>query len=247
MRLHQIIQKPLQRWGLEVRKTRLPYPEISDTDRRLMAEYAPYTMTSEARQWSMLSAVRHVDAAGVSGDIVECGVWKGGLVMLAKAGRGILPSINRNFYLFDTFAGMTRPSKDDLNPFGEPPEQDYDAQWKGDHSEWCYASLKEVQTNFHRTGLMDETVIFREGDVAATLRAPPLPESIAVLRLDTDWYESTKIELEVLYPLLSSGGILILDDYGCWLGQRKAVDEYFAGHPLMMWPVDWTCRAAVKT
>jgi hypothetical protein len=73
-----------------------------------------------------------------------------------------------------------------------------------------------------------------------------LPTSIAILRLDTDWYESTKIELEILYPLLQPGGILIIDDYGYWSGSRKAVDEYFEGKTPFMFQVDSDCRMIVK-
>jgi hypothetical protein len=73
-----------------------------------------------------------------------------------------------------------------------------------------------------------------------------LPEQISILRLDTDWYTSTKIELEVLYKKLVKGGILIIDDYGHWQGARKAVDEYFKNKNIWLHYVDYTCRYIIK-
>ena len=86
-----------------------------------------------------------------------------------------------------------------------------------------------------------------QGDVAETLlESKNLPEKIAILRLDTDWYESTRIELERLYPLLEPGGVLIIDDYGHFDGARKAVDEYFKAERPWMHYVDYTCRLILK-
>lgn len=83
--------------------------------------------------------------------------------------------------------------------------------------------------------------------VEDTLNDEPAPQQISVLRLDTDWYESSLVELEILYPRLSVGGVLIIDDYGKWLGQKRAVDEYFEGRPPYLFPVDKGCRMAIKT
>jgi predicted O-methyltransferase YrrM len=96
-----------------------------------------------------------------------------------------------------------------------------------DETGWCYASLDQVSQNFAAAGLSTKTSHFVKGDVMETLK-DNLPEQISVLRLDTDWYESTRFELEVLYPRLSKGGVLIIDDYGHWSGSRKATDEYFS-------------------
>jgi O-methyltransferase len=117
------------------------------------------------------------------------------------------------------------------------------------HNDWCYASLDDVKANFRNAGLLDDNIIFVQGDVAVTLEVPNnLPERIATLRLDTDWYESTKKELQILYPRLSVGGVLIIDDYGYWAGAREAVDEYFKGcnnRPFLVYN-DYTGRAGVK-
>ena len=130
---------------------------------------------------------------------------------------------------------------------GVKAKERYVQSLRGDHSEWCYASLDEVKANFRARGLLSQAV-FVEGDVLKTLKdRSNLPERISVLRLDTDWYESTRAELEVLYPRLQVGGVIIVDDYGYWGGAKKAVDEYFTKHPKpLLHYVDHTGRMGVK-
>jgi len=98
----------------------------------------------------------------------------------------------------------------------------------------------------HRVSVREIHLV--EGDVAQTL-THTVPETIALLRLDTDWYESTRIGLEVLYPRLAVGGVCILDDYGHWQGARKAVDDYFEalGHRPYMHTIDYSGRVFIKT
>jgi len=98
---------------------------------------------------------------------------------------------------------------------------------QADSNAWDFATLDEVRRNFIRFDLLDESIKFIVGDVRKTLLEDDLPGSISLLRLDTDFYDSTLIEMQVLWPRLVPGGILILDDYGHWDGARKAVDEYF--------------------
>jgi hypothetical protein len=118
----------------------------------------------------------------------------------------------------------------------------------GDHNEWFYSPLDEVQANMRRTGLAPERFEFVRGRVEDTIPAR-LPERIALLRLDTDWYESTRHELIHLFPLLEPGGVLIVDDYGAWEGARRAVDEYFdeTGTKILLSRIDETGRIGVKT
>ena len=231
-----LIQASLRVVGLELRRARHNYAEVTPQERAVMKRFSVYTMTPEARQWSMLQAIEYVDRCQIPGAIVECGVWRGGLMMLAKAA-GSTP---RDFYLFDTFDGMPPPEAVDTAPDGTPAAAQY-------RPGWCRASLDEVRDNFRRHGLLDDRVIFRKGPVEETLKAFPLPEAIAVLRLDTDWYASTKIELEKLYPRLSPGGVLIIDDYGSWMGQKRAVDEYFGGRLPLLTPIDWAARVAIRS
>jgi predicted O-methyltransferase YrrM len=167
-------------------------------------------------------------------------------MLLAKALCEKSP-LRRNFYLFDTFAGMSEPTDADMTRHGRSAVALYDHYQKPTHSEWCYASLEDVRENFRANGQLDSSVNFVKGKVEETLLDPKnLPQSIALLRLDTDFYESTKAELEILYPRLVSGGVLILDDYGHWEGARKATDEYFQGSRPLLVRLDQTARLAIK-
>lgn len=204
------------------------------------------SMASAERLFATVMACRYVCEHAIEGDFVECGVWRGGNALIAAdVFRRLAPA--RKVYLFDTFAGMTEPTAADVSRGGAGAQEQYREMSKDDHNEWCYASLEEVQASFRARELLPQAV-FVQGDVAQTLRdAQRLPARISVLRLDTDWYESTRLELELLYPLLQPGGVLTVDDYGYWGGARKAVDEYFAARarPFFHY-VDHTARTAIK-
>jgi len=215
-----------------------PYAEATPEEMTLVKKYRPYTMTGSQRQWTLLKALHYVEANEIPGDIVECGVWRGGnMMMLAEASQGS----DRKLWLYDTFEGMPEASAFDVNVLGQTGEERRSAD-----SQWCLASRQEVEANFNRYGLLNDRLVFRQGMVEDTLKNEPLPERIAILRLDTDFYESTKIELELLYPLLQPGGVLIIDDYGLWKGSKKAVDEYFGDRKPLLVPVDYTARYAIK-
>ena len=203
--------------------------------------------SSEERLFATIMACQHVVQTAIEGDFVECGVWRGGnSIIAANVFKRMAPE--RAVWLFDTFAGMTAPTEVDINFRGESAEAKFRQNQREDHNEWCYSPLEEVKGNFEKVGLLGTNLRFIQGDVSKTLATGNhLPEKISVLRLDTDWYESTKIELEVLFPRLSKGGILILDDYGHWGGSRKAVDEYFKTNvrPFFQY-IDHTARAGVK-
>ncbi len=209
----------------------------------------PYTMTSPLRLSSFISAVDYVHGSGVEGSVVECGVWKGGSCMAAMRQLRALGDTDREIYLFDTFEGMSEPTKLDINHYGVNASQEYD-NWKENTEEvdiMCYAGLDEVKANVGTVGYPPDKVHYVRGKVEDTL-PENAPEKIAILRLDTDWYESTKCELEALWPRLQPGGVIIIDDYGFWEGARKAVDEYLAKHNihLLLFRVDGTGRMATK-
>jgi hypothetical protein len=199
------------------------------------------TMASPSRLVATIAACKY--ALTLEGDFVECGVWRGGNSIAARLIFDEARS-GKLVWLFDTFAGMTAPTAEDTTSFSEKPAAEtFRERQADDHNEWCYASLEDVQRNFP-TSL--ERVRFVKGDVIETLKGE-LPEKIAVLRLDTDFYESTKAELEALYPRLVKGGVLIIDDYGHWDGARRAVDEYFANVPRPFFHAsDYTGRIGVK-
>lgn len=207
------------------------------------------TKVSDERLWATLMACKHAIDRSIDGDFVECGVWRGGNALLAAAMLK-LHGVRKKVYLFDTFEGMTAPTDDDRTVHhGIPAAERFHREQRAGYNEWCYASLDDVRNNFQKADLLSDNVIFVKGDVARTLDIDAnLPSTIAMLRLDTDWYESTKKELDTLYPRLTPGGVLIIDDYGHWAGAKKAADEFFAKHgnrPFLQY-TDYTGRVGVK-
>ena len=240
------IKRFVGRFGFELRPA-ASIPEASSDDWRFINAAKPYTMTSTECLWSTLIAVRHVVRNRIAGAFVECGVWRGGQAALAAHGFQSESDL-RDIWLFDTFAGMTKPTDVDVNVFGKSSMKAYEAGRKGEINTWAYASLEEVRGTLGRTGYPADKLHFVKGPVEQTLRAQPLPDRIAILRLDTDWYESTLDELNILYPRLEAGGILMIDDYGHYAGARKAVDEYFRAQgtfPLLQ-PIDNSARIFVR-
>lgn len=220
------------------------YPD----DVRAIIDFArPYTMTSPQRLAALIDAARHVAARGIAGDVVECGVWKGGSSIAAMRALLAAGDTTRDFYLYDTFEGMSEPTEHDREAGGGAAAADMLAVADKSEVVWAFAGLDEVRANVARAGYPAERVHFVQGKVEDTIPAT-IPERIAILRLDTDWYESTAHELEHLYPRLVPGGVLIIDDYGHWEGARKAVDEYFArdAQPLLLNRIDYTGRMAIK-
>ena len=199
-------------------------PETTAADRALLARIAPYTMSLPVTQWALVQAIRHIERQGVEGDFVECGVWRGGNLIIART---LLPA-TRQVWAFDTFEGMTAPTEHDAK-FGSALDADdkFRKTAANGYVDWCYASIDDVRQNLATTGCSDGVRLVK-GDVRQTLlQDENLPEKIAILRLDTDFYDSTKVELEQLFPRVSNGGVVIVDDYGVWAGAKKAVDEYF--------------------
>lgn len=182
---------------------------------------SPYTMTSLKRMERLYESVIYINENNIDGAYVECGVYKGGSIMnMALIQLNYTKKVH--IYLYDTFEGMTPQTAYDINHRGVSA-----SRILKNPSKMCICSLEQVKKNVSLTGYPQEFLHYRKGDVAVTLNQE-IPEKISLLRLDTDWYESTKIELEVLYPRLVKGGVLILDDYGYWRGARRATDDYFS-------------------
>ena len=243
-------------------------------------EVRHYTMTSPERGYALYQAVRYLCKSGLAGDIVECGVWRGGSCMLAaktllacaRAGEGVggeppgtarpaandvtagekpPGTTNRRIWLYDTFAGPTEPTDADKIAWsGRGVRERWEADRRGEATNftWWAVARDQVAANMLASGWPEAQTLLVEGDVLHTLEIRR-PVRIALLRLDTDWYESTARELAVLYPLLVPGGVLIIDDYGHFEGARRAVDEYFSpasGRHILLNRVDYTGRIGVK-
>ncbi len=221
----------------------LPH-DFSDREVQIYVKVRPYTMTTPERVVSLVRAIVHVVCNDLPGAIVECGVYKGGSMMAAALALIDADAADRDLCLYDTFAGMTEPGEHD----GAWEKKMWGEHQTGDHNEWAFGgSAEQITQRLVDVGYARELLHLVEGDILETLPRHS-PEQIALLRLDTDFYESTRHELEHLYPKLVPGGILIIDDYGVFQGTRKAVDEYFAanGPAPFLSRIDADARLVVK-
>lgn len=227
---------------------------ISATDLHIIECVRPYTMTSLLRIQACIEATRYCVRRGVPGAFVECGVWRGGSVLAMILTFKELGVSDRDIWLYDTFEGMTAPTEHDVSPFEAPALKTWQESQNQQTRAWDFFFRPEVfneemvRKMLLSTGYPAERLHFVKGSVEQTLPQQS-PDKLALLRLDTDWYESTRHELEHLYPLLSDGGVLIIDDYGHWEGCRRAVDEYFStgtARPVLLNRIDYTGRIAIK-
>lgn len=215
----------------------------------IIRKVRPYTMTSPERLFALIETVKYVVSNNIPGSFVECGVWKGGSMMAIAETLHQLKVTDRQLYLYDTFAGMPPPTAEDKNYSEETAAAMLlkESDVKEESVVWAYSNLAEVKANISQVAYPANNIHYIEGDVLQTIPAND-PGQIALLRLDTDWYESTRHEMIHLYPKLISKGVLIIDDYGYWKGSRKAVDEYMAAHhlSLLLNRIDDTGRSAIK-
>ena len=228
----KLVRKALAPRGM--RELPLKYPQdFSPETRALWDKVSPYTMTSQARVANLERAVRYIVENNIGGDFVECGVGAGGSMMAVAFVLRSLGIEDRRLLLYDTFEGMARPTAEDISILGKPATRKYERKTKDGECTWHNFPLDDVRANMARTQYPSEITFFHKGLVQDTL---PLNDSseIALLRLDTNLYESTVVECAQLIPKLKSGGVLIIDDYFRWLGQQKAVDEYLQGAGLRM-------------
>ena len=213
---------------------------------RIYEKCNEYSMTSKERKYALYQAVKYIVNNNIKGDFVECGTWKGGSCMIIAETLKEMKQLNRKIYVYDTFEGMPKPTEEDyrLSDHHDTLE-DWEKFTKEDAVGWVGIPLEEVKTNMYSTDYPKENIIFVKGKVEDTI-PKTMPKEIALLRLDTDWYESTKHELEQMYPLLVKNGVLIIDDYGTLAGSKKATDEYFKEGKILLNRIDCAGRIVVK-
>lgn len=229
------------------------YAGIVDTDLALIEAVSPYTMTGWQRIHALIEAVRYCTRRGLPGAFAECGVWRGGSVLAMILVLQELGIDDRDIWLYDTFEGMTAPTEHDISPLEAPALKTWRDSQVRHEQPWSTLFKPEVfneesvRAMLLSTGYPEARLHFIRGSVEETLPAH-MPQKMALLRLDTDWYESTRHELTHLYPRLEIGGVLIIDDYGHWAGCKRAVDEYLAQQSptLLLNRIDYTGRIAVK-
>ncbi|MDO8431599.1 MAG: TylF/MycF/NovP-related O-methyltransferase [Candidatus Binatus sp.] len=209
-----------------------------------------HTMVSFHRLASLWAQVRYLDRYSLAGSMVECGVWKGGAAgLMALAHLHDRSRADRDLHLFDSWEGLPEPRAERdgqraldyasghasgaLKPIGQ-----------------CVSSMQEVSDLLEsKIGYPRDLLHYHKGWFQETLAAggASLGE-ISLLRLDGDWYDSTKICLEELYPRVTKHGVVVIDDYGHWAGCRTAVDEFIAtlAAPIILHRVDYSCRYWIK-
>jgi O-methyltransferase len=236
---------------VETAKGDLQFPDISDAFfMEAAGKVLPHTRTFGAgaeAPWALYQSIEYLVRNRIPGDIVECGVWSGGSMLLAALALQHFGDTSRRIWLYDTFAGNPRPEAVDARWDGVPalPTWEHYQQTGG---RWCFGGTQEhVRRVVTSSGYPAEQFVFVEGLVEDTLPAQR-PDTIGLLRLDTDLYRSTLHELVHLYPLLSPGGILMIDDYGAFQGARLATDQFIEQNQLKLFlsRIDSSVRLAVK-
>jgi hypothetical protein len=247
--MKKIVAGLIQKMNYELIKTGKNDPRFVDFEalhHSIWDLVKAHTMTSKERIYGLIEAVKYISKHKIEGDFVECGVWKGGSMMAIARTLLSLGEASRKLLLYDTFEGMSEPGKEDVDFKNLDAKRQLEKSDKNSHV-WAYSPLENVQKNIASTKYPQNKILYIKGKVEDTIPAT-LPDEIALLRLDTDWYESTKHELIHLFPRLQKGGVLIIDDYGFWKGARKAVDEYLEENNvrILLTRMDNTGRIAIK-
>ncbi len=204
--------------------------QVNYKDSLLKDVVRPNTMTSSGKVYELDQSLEKVVSENIPGDYIECGTYRGGLAAL-MLDNILYNNLDKKLWVYDTFQGMSEPSTVDVSTKNENAVSTFNAtkNTTTGYADWCKATIDIVQSTL---SLVDNSYEDRAnliiGKVEDTLRHEiNIPQKISLMRLDTDWYESTKIELEKFYHRLSIGGIIIIDDYRLWQGQKLAVDEFF--------------------
>lgn len=219
--------------------------DYDDLIRRMVEVSRPFTLTSHERVAALVQSVRYVTGAGVPGAFVECGVWRGGSALVMIETLLALGVTDRDVWLYDTFwIDMPPPSEADVDVFGNTAEELLAAAHS--HGGYRNGTAESVRQLLTGTGYPADRIHIVEGLVEETIPGT-VPEEIALCRLDTDFYESTAHEMRHLLPRIPEGGVLLVDDYGHFLGSQRAVDEYLEslGASVLLQRIDFTGRLLV--
>ncbi len=212
------LKRILNKMGYDVSSIEKQYPDIDNdvTFTKIFSQCKNYSMTSKERMYSLYKSIEFVEKNNIEGDIVECGVWQGGSIMLCALSLIEFGNTSRKIYLYDTFEGMPKPADEsNIDLKGRKAIEIYK---KSDVN--AYSALETTMKNVYSTNYPTENIKFIKGMVEETIPRV-ISDKIAILRLDTDWFESTYHELLFLFPKLSTNGILIIDDYGHWQGAKE--------------------------
>ena len=220
--------------------------EATPEENQIIDKCLKYSCTNKIKMWALINSINYVSNKNIKGDFVECGVWKGGNLILYNL-LNQKKNLNKKIYGYDTFEGMPLPGRYDFKYDGRSAIDLYNQRTKSNNG-WMKSTFDEVEKNILKECPTHNTNLIKGKVEDTLLNDKNIPEKISILRLDTDFYESTKIELEILFPKLERGGILIIDDYGHWKGSKKAVDEYFDLKNNFKWfhRIDYASRLYIK-
>ncbi len=246
--LKKIIKKTFNYFNLEIKRLNSfedrfkdSIAEISHDDEKILKKISNIVLSSRANQWSIIQSLEYISRKNISGSIVECGVFRGGsLILICLIAERL--NLDKKIYGYDTFEeGFSELSEFDLDPKGKKVENT-------NTDKNFFPTKMEVINNFEKYKVSSKFMPnLVKGKTQITLQDNKnVPNEISFLRLDTDIYEPTLDQLNRLYPKLSKGGILHIDDYGHCPGVKKAVDEYFNSKKIWLHRVDYTCRFLIK-
>lgn len=231
---------------------RRQYKDFTPEEKAILVEINQFTLASPEAIVQLVRAVDYVLQNNISGALVECGVFQGGNAVAMMRALLAADNTDRDLYLYDTFEGFPKPEEIDYEYFVGPALETWKKFKKpGDNSDlssdWLRYPLELVRERLHGIGYPISRIKLIKGLVEETIPAAA-PERIALLRLDTDFYRSTKHELDHLYPRLQRGGVLIIDDYGALHGARVATDEFLSENRIAFLPVriDEHVRIGIK-
>jgi len=245
--MKKLIKKILARWDYKITDTsKKGYPDFDEQFWSIYSKAKEFSLTTIERMYSLYQTTKYVVDNNVEGAIVECGVWKGGSVMISAATLKML-NADKEVFLYDTFEGMSDPTEKDVSFNNESAYKNWEQIKSSNSIILCYSTLDEVKKNVFSTGYDQNKFHFIQGKVEDTIPSQ-MPDKISILRLDTDWYESTYHELKHLYSKIVKGGILILDDYGYWKGAREAADQFFKENNInpLLQRIDRSGRMVIK-
>lgn len=216
------------------------------TDKDFLSFYRKckkFSFNTTQKMYSSYKAIEYIVYNDIPGDIVECGVWRGGSCMLIALTLLKLKNTGKKIYLFDTYEGMTIPDDVDVTFDGRPARE-----LMAEREARMIAPLEEVKRNMFSTGYPEDKLIFIKGRVEDTV-PKFLPEKISLLRIDTDWFQSEYHGLCHAFPRLQPKGVIILDNYGCWNGARYAADKYFNENniKILLNRTNFSERVGIKT
>ena len=249
-KLNSIIKRYHLRVTIQSTKKLFDFKALSKSEVQKINKILKLTMVSQENLIFLISVIKYLKKNQIKGDYAETGVWKGGLSILSYKMFSEKIKKKKHFYLYDTFEGMTKPGKFDRK-INKNLSQVMD-KWKNiskTKEGWNFSSLNEVKDNIKRIcgkrGLKNFSFI--KGKVENTLKNKKnLPKKICLLRLDTDFYNSTKSELTHLFNRVSKGGVIIFDDYSNWLGAKKAIDDFLKNKPYLLCKIDNNSRFIIK-